>query len=177
MKAFVFWLILLVVLMGYGLSTKYKLILDGKQLTITRLDYWGLKTSDIYQGTGVERFEFSEGPFPVMVKGKVRYNMKLYDPSGVLIPLPRALSEVHGSSKVKTLTNKLQAGIQQGHFIRTGYAHKMIIALGVFPLIFTTLYGASYVSDRKRKGNPKDKFKTQQGGPAYPPQGVGSADP
>ena len=177
MKTFVFWLILLILLMGYGLSTKYKLILDGKQLTITRLDYWGLKGSDIYKGYGFERFEFSEGPFPVMVKGKARYYLKLYDPSGALIPLPRALGEVYGSQKVKALTNKINMGIQQGHFIRTGYAHKMIIALGVFPLIFTILYGGAYVSDRKRKGNPKDKFKTQQGGPAYPPQGVGSADP
>ena len=155
MKIFAIWLILLILLMGYGLSTKYELVLDGQQLTLTRLDYWGLKTSVTHQGSGIGRFEFSEGPFPVMVKGKVRYNLKLYDPSGVLIPLPRALSEVHGSSKVNTLTNKLQAGIQQGHFIRTGYAHKMSIALGVFPLIFTTLYGASYVSDRKRKGKPK----------------------
>ena len=155
MKAFVFWLILLILLMGYGLSTKYKLILDGKQLTITRLDYWGLKTSAIYQGTGFERFEFVEGPFPVMVKGKARHYLKLYNPSGALIPLPRALGEVYGSEKVKALTNKINEGIQQGHFIRTGYAHKMSIALGVFPLIFTTLYGASYVSDRKRKGKLK----------------------
>ena len=155
MKIFAFWLILLILMMGYGLSAKYKLILDGKQLSITRLDYWGIKTSVMYSGTGIKRFEFGEGPFPVMVKGKVRHYLKLYDPSGTAIPLPRALSEVYGSEKVKALTNKINSGIQQGHFMRTGYAHKMSIALAVFPLIFTILYGASYVSDRQRKGKPK----------------------
>ena len=157
MKAFVFWLILLVVLMGYGLSTKYELALDGKQLTLTRLDYWGLKTSVTYQGTGFERCEFGKGPFPVMVKGKVRYHLKLYAPDGALIPLPRALDEVYGDERVKDLTGKLHAGIQQGHFRRTSYVHKMSIALGVFPLIFSTLYGASYVADRHKKANPKPK--------------------
>ena len=155
MKTFVFWLILLILLMGHGLSTKYELILDGKQLTITRQDYWGIKTSVMYSGTGIERFEFSEGPFPVMVKGKVRHYLKLYEPNGATIPLPIALSEVYGGEKVKALTNKINTGIQQGHFMRTGYAHKMFIALAVFPLIFTTLYGASYVADRRRKWKPK----------------------
>ncbi|MGD9781305.1 MAG: hypothetical protein AB7V14_04030 [Kiritimatiellia bacterium] len=158
MKTFAFWLILLIVLMGHGLSTKYELALDGNQLTLKRVDYWGFKTSATYQGTGIERFEFGKGPFPVMVKGKVRYHLKLYDPDGALIPLPRALGEVYGDERVKDLTGKLRAGIQQGHFRRTGYVHKMCIALGVFPLIFSTLYGASYVADRHRKGKPKTKM-------------------
>ena len=155
MKIFVFWLILLIALMGYGLSTKYKLALDGKQLTITRLDYWGFKRSATYQGTGIERFEFGKGPFTVMVKGKVRYHLKLYAPGGAPIPLPRALEEVYGDERIKDLTDELRAGIQLGHFRRTCYVHKMSIALGVFPLIFSALYGSSCVADRRRKGKPK----------------------
>lgn len=150
MKVFLIWLIFSILLFGYGISTKYELLLDGKQLTLTRLDYWGYNRNILYRGSGIGRFEYGEGPFPVMIKGKKRYSLMLYDSNGVIIPIPSALGHVYGTTKVKKLTSAIKAGVERGNLKMTGYAHKMYIALGVFPALLACLYFLDYLHNSRQ---------------------------